>query len=336
MVAHTFDPVELDSLRSRWRAALLSADAALKATSVFLGPDDRYALRKRLSDEYAPTATLLRTLARDEGIPLALAEPFLPRGLARSLLRLPPIVTSCVFNLDGVLVGSAALHVAAWERTFDELLSSRLETTYRRVTAPFDPGTDYPTHIHGRPRLEGVRTFLASRGIRLPEGSPSDRPGSQTVHGLANRKNELLGRLLDEHGLSAFEGSRHYLEIAHDAGMKCAVVSASAHTETILQRAGLAGLVDGRVDAETILAEGLRGRPQPDRLLAACRKLGVDPDHAAVFEDSAAGVAAGHAAGFKLVVAIDADDDAGHVRDLRREGADLVVPALGELLLHAA
>ena len=128
-------------LRSRWRAALLSADAALKATGVFLGPDDRYALRKRLSASTRRRRRCLRTLAHDEGIPLTLAEPFLPRGLARSLLRLPPIVTSCVFNLDGVLVGSAALHVAAWERTFDELLSSRLETTYRRVTAPFRPGT---------------------------------------------------------------------------------------------------------------------------------------------------------------------------------------------------
>jgi HAD superfamily hydrolase (TIGR01509 family) len=336
VAAQAFPPVELDALRSRWRSALLSADAALKATGAFLSADDSHALRRQLSDEYEPTATLLRTLARDEGLPPELAEPFLPRGLARRLLRLPPAVTSCVFNLDGVLVGSAALHLAAWERTLGELLAPRVETTYRRFMAPFDPHTDYPAYIHGRPRLEGVRTFLASRGIRLPEGSPADPPGAETVHGIANRKNELLGQILDERGLRAFEGSRHYLELAHDAGVKCAVVSASAHTETILERTGLAGLVDSRVDAETIAAEQLRGRPQPDRLLAACRKLGVEPEHAAVFEDSAAGVAAGRAAGFGLVVAIDADEQAGHVRELRREGADMVVPALGELLLRAA
>ena len=331
-----FLPPELDLLRSRWRAALLSADAALTASAAFLSPADHMAFRTHLNDEYGPTTALLRTLAHDEGIPPELAEPFLPRALARRLLRLPPVVTSCVFTLDGVLVPSAALHLAAWERTFGELLSARLETTYRRVTAPFDPHTDYPAHIHGRPRLEGVRTFLASRGIRLPEGTPSDPPGAETVHGIANRKNEVLGRLLDERGLHAFEGSRHYLELAHDAGVRCAVVSASAHTEAILERTGLAHLVDTRVDAETIVTEHLRGRPQPDRLLAACRKLGVEPERAAVFETSPAGVAAGRAAGFSLVVAVDDDEHIGHVRELRREGADVVVPALSELLLRAA
>jgi len=333
VAAQAFEPVELDSLRSRWRTALHAADAALKATGPFLTDDARRIERTRLSEEYTPTTALLRTLARDEGIPPDLAEPFLPRGRARRFLHLPLDVTSCVFNLDGVLVGSAALHSIAWERTFGELLSPRLESSYRRVTAPFDPNTDYLAHMHGRPRLEGVRAFLASRGIRLPEGSPSDPPGAETVHGIANRKNELLGQLLDEHRLSAFEGSRHYLELAHDAGMKCAVVSASAHTDLILEQAGLADLVDTRVDAETIAAEHLSGRPQPDRLLAACRKLGVEPQHAAVFETSAAGIVAGHAAGFTIVVAVDPDDEAGHVRELRREGADIVVPGLGELLL---
>lgn len=327
---------ELDSLRSHWRSALLSADAALHATDAFLSPDARHDLRRHLNDEYAATAGLLRAFAHDEGIPPELAEPFLPRVLARRLLRLPPEVAGCVFDLEDVLVGSTAIHLAAWERTFSELLSSRLETTYRRFTAPFDPRSDYPQHIQGRTRLDGVRAFLASRGIRLPEGAPADPPGTETVHGLANRKHELFGRYLDERGVFAFEGSRHYLELAHDAGVKSAVVSASAHTEELLERAGLADLVEAAVDADAIAAGGLHGRPQPDRLLAACRALRVAPAEAAVFESSGPGVEAGRAAGFRLVVAIDPDEHPAHVRELRREGADLAAPGLAELLLRSA
>jgi len=326
---------DLDQLRTRWRSALGAADRALRADAAFLSAQRLHEERRRLAEEYTPTATLLAALARDEGRPPELAQPFLPRGPARRLLRLPPAVTSCVFNLDGVLVGSAALHAAAWERTFDEFLAGRIESTHRRHLPPFDPQTDYPP-LHGRPRLEGVRIFLSSRGIRLPEGFSRDPPGKETVHGLANRKSELLGQLLARRGVAAFEGSRHYLELAHDAGVRCAVVSASAHAEEILERAGLARLVDERVDAETIDVEHLRGRPAPDRLLAACRKLGVEPSHAAVFETSTPGIAAGRAAGFHLIVGVDGAEDAAHQRALREEGADLVVPDLAELLEHAA
>lgn len=326
---------ELDSLRSHWRTALLSADAALHATDRFLTPDARHDLRKHLQDEYQPTAALLRAFAHDEGIPPELAEPFLPRLLARRLTRLPPDVAGCVFDLEDVLVGSTTLHLAAWERTFSELLSSRLETTYRRVTTPFDPRSDYPQYLQGRTRLDGVRAFLASRGIRLPEGAPADPPGTETVHGLANRKHELFGRYLAERGAFAFEGSRHYLELARDAGVKAAVVSASAHTEQLLELAGLADLVDAAVDADAIAAARLAGRPQPDRLLAACRALRVEPGRAAVFESSGPGVEAGRAAGFRLVVAIDPDTHPAHVRELQREGADLVTPGLAELLLRS-
>lgn len=333
MAGNEGPPVDLDGLRAAWRAALGAADRALGATSAYLPAADWQARRRRLEQEYQPTTALLQALARDEGVPPELAQPFLPRGVARRLLRLPPAIASCVFNLDGVLVGSAALHLAAWQRTFDELLAGRVEATHRRVVAPFDPAVDYP-HLHGRPRLEGVRTFLASRGVRLPEGTSADAPGTETVHGLANRKSDLLGELLERRGLTAFEGSRHYLELAHDAGVSCAVVSASAHTDAILERTGLVALVDEKVDAATIAAEHLRGRPAPDRLLAACRKLGVDPAHAAVFETSTAGVAAGRAAGFRLVVAVDRDENAAHVHALQLEGADVVVPALAELLEH--
>jgi HAD superfamily hydrolase (TIGR01509 family) len=326
------DRAELEELRSEWRAALLAARAALRAEEGFLEEDELEAHERRLLREYATAAAELRQFALDEGLPTELAQPFLPRGLARRMLGLPPTVRSCVFELDDILVGSAALHMEAWARTFDELLSSRSETTYGHLVAPFDPQTDYPKHIEGRPRLEGVRAFLASRGIRLPEGRPGDPPGAETVYGLANRKNELLGVLLDQHGVQAFDGVRHYLELAHDAGITCAVVSASAHTDAILEQSGLADLVDASVDAETIAAEHLRNRPAPDRLLAACRKLDVDPEHAAVFETSEPGVAAGRAAGFELVVAVDPTGDADRLHRLRHAGADLAVRGLADLL----
>jgi HAD superfamily hydrolase (TIGR01509 family) len=335
MAATVGRSIDVDRLREAWRGALGAAGRALTATSGYLAPEDLRARRRALADEYAPTTDLLRVLARDEAFPVELAQPFLPPGVARRLLHLPPAVTSCVFNLEGVLVGSAALHLAAWQRTFDEFLAGRLEATHRRVVSPFDAQSDYPL-LHGRPRLDGVRAFLASRGIRLPEGSPRDAPGTETVHGLANRKHDLLDRLLEREGVAAYEGSRHYLELAHDAGVRCAVVSASAHTDEILERAGLFRLVDASVDAATIASERLRGRPAPDRLLAACRKLGVEPAHAALFETSTTGVAAGRAAGFRLVVAVERTEDAAHRHALEVEGADVVVPALGELLDRAA
>jgi beta-phosphoglucomutase-like phosphatase (HAD superfamily) len=235
-----------------------------------------------------------------------------------------------------VLVGSAGLHREAWARTLNELLAAHSETTYGRLSVPFDPRTDYPEHIEGRPRLEGVRTFLASRGIRLPEGQPDDPPGAETVHGLANRKHEWLGLLLDQRGVGAFDGVRHYLELAHDANLSCAVVSASAHTDEMLQRSELDELVDASIDAETIAAEHLRNRPAPDRLLAACRTLGVEPQRAAAFETSAAGVAAARAAGFAWVVAVDPAGDPDKLRQLRLAGADIAVRGLADLLERAA
>jgi beta-phosphoglucomutase family hydrolase len=244
------------------------------------------------------------------------------------LLGLPSAVSACVFNLDGVLIGSAALHAAAWAETFDEFILARIERTGGRF-APFNPRTDYPEYMHGKPRLEGVRAFLASRGISLPEGVNDDPPGSETVHGLASHKKEVLLRRIEERGVSAFEGSKRYLELARDAGLHCAVVSASANTDAILERAGLASLVEQRVDGNTILAERLRGKPAPDILLAACRMLGVPPQQAAAFETSSAGVAAARAGGLGLVIGVDAG---GQAEALRNQGADLVVSGLAELL----
>jgi HAD superfamily hydrolase (TIGR01509 family) len=327
------EPVQIDLnvLRTRWRSALRAADKALQAAGHYLSGAELIEHRTRLTREYEPTVRLLRALAHDEGAALHYAQPFVPPGEARRLLGLPPGVTACVFNVDGVLVGSADVHAAAWTRTFQEFLAGRPELTEGQL-APFDPFTDYQAHLHGRPRLEGVRTFLASRGIRLPEGSSNDPPGAETVHGLANRKNEAFGRLLEERGVAAYEGSQRYLELAQDAGIRCATVSASAHGETILERTGLDRLIDARVDAERIVAEHLAGRPAPDRLLAACRLLGVEASHAAVFEPGTAGIAAGRAAGFRVVIGIDRSEHASHAGALQAEGADLVVSGLADLI----
>jgi HAD superfamily hydrolase (TIGR01509 family) len=327
---------KLESLRSEWREALLAARAALRAEEGVLSEDELESHERHLHDEYKTAAAELRQFALDEGLPTELAEPFLPRSLARQTLGLPDTVRSCVFELDDVLVGSAGLHREAWTRTFNEFLAGRTDTTYGQLLTPFEPQTDYPKHIAGRPRLEGVRTFLASRGIRLPEGRPDDPPGTETVQGLANRKHAWLGQLLEQRGVGAFDGVRHYLERARDAGISCAVVSASAHTDEMLARSGLAELVDGSVDAETIAAEHLRNRPAPDRLLAACRRLRVEPGRAAAFETSEAGVAAARAAGFALVVAVDPAGDPDCLHRLRRAGADVAVRGLADLLQQAA
>jgi beta-phosphoglucomutase-like phosphatase (HAD superfamily) len=323
---------ELDTLRSEWRDALLAAREALRAEEKVLPPDELDAHERHLRAEYKTAAAELRRFALDEGLPTELAEPFLPRGTARRALGLPSKVRSCVFELDDVLVGSAGLHREAWTHTLNELLAARSETSYGRLSVPFDPRSDYAEHIEGRPRLEGVRAFLASRGIRLPEGKPEDPPSAETVHGVANRKHEWLGLLLEQRGVGAFDGVRHYLELAHDAGLSCAVVSASAHTSEMLERSGLEDLVGGTIDAENIAADHLGNRPAPDRLLAACRTLHVEPERAAAFETSAAGVAAARAAGFAWVVAIDPAGDPDKLRKLRRAGADIAARGLGDLL----
>jgi beta-phosphoglucomutase-like phosphatase (HAD superfamily) len=336
MPASDADREELESLREEWRAALLAAREALRAEEGFLEEDELEEHERHLHGEYKTAAAELRQFALDEGLPAELAEPFLPRGLARRALGLSATVRSCIFELDDVLVGSRSLHLEAWTRTFNELLAARGDITHELLVAPFDPQTDYPMHIEGRPRLEGVRAFLASRGIRLPEGASGDRPGVETVHGLANRKNEWLGSLLEQRGVGAFDGVRHYLELARDGGISCAVVSASAHTDEMLERSGLAELVSGSVDAETIAAEHLRNRPAPDRLLAACRKLRVEPERAAAFETTEAGVAAARAAGFEWVVAVDPAGDPDRLRQLRQAGADVAVRGLAELLQRLA
>jgi HAD superfamily hydrolase (TIGR01509 family) len=316
-----------DELCARWRAALDAADGALLAGAESLPRAEVARARGRVAAERGTTLRLLRALARERGESGRFLE-LAPRTDVRRLLGLPAGVRACVFTLDGVLIGSATLHAAAWRQTFDELVWARTERTGGRF-APFDPVRDYREHLHARPRLDGVRAFLASRGMRLPEGEPGDPPGAETVHGLANRKNEILRRRIDEVGVTAYAGSLHYLRTAAEGGLRRAVVSASANTPAILARSGLAPFVDASVDGATMVAEHLRPKPAPDALLAACRLLGVEPAETAAFETTPAGVAAARAAGCACVVAVD---QFGQAAALRAAGADQVVPGLAELL----
>jgi HAD superfamily hydrolase (TIGR01509 family) len=330
----TTDLADLDGLSAHWRIVFDAAEDVLRSAnrcgrSLHFPPAELLERARRLSNERQETAQLLDTVAREEHVRLD-HRLSIPR-LTRRMLGLPSSVDACVFDLEGVLAGSATLHAAAWAETLDRLLSRRVETSGERFAPyrPFDPGVDYELHIHGKPRLQGVLAFLASRGIRLPEGSPADPADAETVWGLANCKREALLRRLDREGVTAFAGARLYLEGAHEAGLACAVVSASANTSTIVRRAGLEGLIDARVDGEAIESERLLAKPEPDTLLSACARLGVRPQDAATFESTLAGVRAGREAGIGLVVAIDRR---GRADTFREHGADLVVSDLAALL----
>ncbi len=329
--------VDLDALSAHWRLALNAAQDALVAARASSGSLHFPAseLRERateLAREREATARLLDETARVEHV--LLHHPLLVRRATNSLLGLPRGVLACVFDLDGVLTASATIHAAAWAEALDEFLSRRVDQTGERFAPfkPFDRAHDYDEHIHGKPRLEGVHAFLASRGIRLPEGNPDDPAGKETVYGLANRKNEALRDRLEQEGVTAYAGSQLYLEDVHDAGLHCAVVSASANTSSILEQAGLTSLIDVCVDGNTISSERLRSKPEPDTLLAACRLLRVAPEQAAAFETTPAGVAAARAAGFGYVLGVDRR---GGAEMLPPQGADHVVTDLATLLDHS-
>jgi HAD superfamily hydrolase (TIGR01509 family) len=252
--------------------------------------------------------------------------PWLGRStITNRMLGLPSTVRACVFDLDGVLTTSADVHAAAWAETLDRFLLEQAHAQHRPYI-PFQTGSDYAI-LAGRPRLEGLRAFLVSRGMSLPEGSSADPPGTLTVHGLANRKNQLLHQRLEHEGVDAFSGSRAYLEALRMAGLARGVVSPSANTGAILRQTGLEPLVDAQIDGSVMEREHLRAKPAPDTLLAACRLLGLDPHETAAFETSPAGVAAARAARVGFVVAAHAETDL-----LRASEADLVVGGLSELL----
>jgi len=246
-------------------------------------------------------------------------------------IGLPDLIDALLFDLDGVLTPTALVHAAAWGELFDEFLRQRAGDGF----TPFDRIREYDDYVDGKPRVDGVRSFLAARRIDLPEGSSDDGPDAPTINGLAARKDEIFLAKVERDGVKPYPGSVEYLRAARAAGLKTAVVSSSRNCEQIVKSAGLAEYLDVRVDGVTAAKESLRGKPEPDTFLNAAFKLDVEPAHAAVFEDSTAGVAAGRAGSFGYVVGVDRVDQHGedeHADALREHGADIVVRDLADLL----
>ncbi len=244
------------------------------------------------------------------------------------MLGLPDGVKACLFDLDGVITKTAVIHSAAWKEMFDGFLRERAEKTGQEQP-PFDETSDYNEYVDGKPRSDGVRSFLASRGIELPDGDADDPPDAETVAGLGNRKNVLVLKLIREQGVDAYEGSVRYLEAARKAELKIAVVSSSANCKDVLVSAGIEDFFDVRIDGVVAAERKLKGKPAPDTFLAGAEALGVTAAESAVFEDALAGVEAGRAGNFAYVVGVDRVD---HADALREHGASIVVEDLAELL----
>jgi beta-phosphoglucomutase family hydrolase len=242
--------------------------------------------------------------------------------------QIPKEIQACLFDMDGVLTETAKVHAAAWKEMFDAYLAERAKRTGEEL-APFDAADDYNTYVDGKPRYDGVRSFLAARGITLDQGTPSDSSDAETVDGLGNRKNQLVMKIVREQGVDAYPGSVKLVKAVRAAGLSTAVVSASANTKEVIAAAGIEDLFEARIDGVYVEREHLNGKPAPDSYLAAAGELGVEAAHAAVFEDALSGVAAGRAGKFGLVVGVDR---AGQAEALREHGADIVVEDLAELL----
>jgi beta-phosphoglucomutase family hydrolase len=241
------------------------------------------------------------------------------------VLGLPDSVTALLFDLDGVLTQTAKVHDKAWKQTFDAYLKHRNGDGF----TPFDADADYDEYVDGLPRYDGVRNFLKSRGIELPEGDPSDPPSAETICGIGNRKNQLVLEMIKRDGVQPYDGSVRFVKAARDAGLRRAVVSSSANCRDVLIAAGIEDLFEARVDGATADEQHLRGKPHPDTFLAGAKALGVAAEHAAVFEDALAGVQAGHEGKFGYVVGVDR---VGQADALRAHGANVVVSDLDELL----
>ncbi|TWP46928.1 beta-phosphoglucomutase family hydrolase [Lentzea tibetensis] len=224
------------------------------------------------------------------------------------MLGLPDDTRAVLFDLDGVLTSTAVLHREAWKKTFEDYLGE-----------PFTED-DYLRYVDGRPRYEGVRTYLESRGLQ---------PAEDTVRQVGDRKNALIDQIISERGVQPYPGSVAYVEAVEAAGLPIGVVTSSANATRVLEAAGLTRFVKAQIDGLVITRENLRGKPAPDSFLAGARALGVEPAHAAVFEDAIAGAQAGHAGGFGYVVGVDRG--AGE-KALSEAGANIVVKDLAELL----
>jgi beta-phosphoglucomutase family hydrolase len=243
------------------------------------------------------------------------------------VLGLPADIHALLFDLDGVLTQTAKVHAAAWKETFDEFLRNRAQERGDHFV-PFDKVGDYDEYVDGKPREDGVRSFLKSRGIELPEGSPNDPPDAQTVYGVGNNKNERVLKLIHDEGVEPYDGSVRYVRAAKQAGLPRAVVSSSANARDVLAAAGIADLFETVIDGVVAQREHLHGKPAPDTFLAGARALGVEPANAVVFEDALAGVEAGRAGKFGYVVGVDR---VGQREALKTHGADVVVDDLAEL-----
>ena len=233
-----------------------------------------------------------------------------------------------LFDLDGVITNTANLYAACWKQMFDEYLQKRA-TQRGEAFRPFDLATDYRLYVDGKPRFDGVRDFLTSRGIQLPEGSPDDPPQLETVGGLGNRKNDLVNGLIEERGVEPYEGSVQLIHQLRRNGFKIAVVTSSQNCDAVLRAAKLDTVFEVRVDGNTIHAQKLSGKPAPDTFLTAAKLLGVEPKRTVVIEDAISGVEAGSNGKFGLVIGVARK---GNAEELRQHGAHLVVNDLGELV----
>jgi beta-phosphoglucomutase family hydrolase len=244
------------------------------------------------------------------------------------MLQLPSQIKACLFDMDGVLTDTAKVHAAAWKEMFDAYLGECAKRTGDEFRG-FDAHGDYDEYVDGKPRYDGVRSFLESRGITLDQGSPSDPPGKETVDGLGNQKNEIVLRLIHEQGVEAYPGSIRFVHAVRQADMGTAVVSSSANCREVLQAAGIEQLFEVRIDGGVVEREQLKGKPAPDTYLAAARELGVANQDAAVFEDALSGVEAGRSGHFGYVVGVDR---VGQAQALLEHGADVAIKDLAELL----
>ena len=233
-----------------------------------------------------------------------------------------------LFDLDGVITDTANMHAACWKQMFDEYLQKRAAERGEPF-CPFQLATDYRLYVDGKPRFDGVRDFLTSRGIQLPEGSQNDPPQAETVGGLGNRKNELVNKVIEEVGVKPYEGTVKLIHQLRHQGFKIAVVTSSQNCEAVLKAAKLDAFFEVRIDGNTIHAQHLAGKPAADTFLTAAHALGVDPTRAVVVEDAISGVEAGRNGNFGLVIGVARK---GNAEELRHHGAHLVVNDLGELV----
>ena len=233
-----------------------------------------------------------------------------------------------LLDLDGVITDTASIHAACWKQMFDEYLQKRA-TQRGEAFHPFDIATDYRLYVDGKPRFDGVRDFLKSRRIQLPEGSPNDPSQADTVCGLGNRKNDLVNKIIEDKGVEPYKGSVKLLHQLRDQGFKIAVVTSSQNCTAVLKAAKLDDCFDLQVDGNMIHAQHLAGKPAPDTYMMAARLLGVEPKRAVVIEDALSGVEAGRAGNFGLVIGVARK---GNTDELRRHGANLVVNDLDELV----